>query len=208
MSYIVALTGGIGSGKTTVANLFAEFGVPIVDADVISRQVVEPGMPALSAITEHFGRQILNPDNSLNRKALREIIFNDARQKAWLNGLIHPLIQKETLRLFNEIQSPYVLWVIPLLIENNLTHLADRILVVDVSRETQVKRTMLRDGSDRNLAENILDAQVSREKRLSYANDVINNEGNLAEIKERVKQLHEQYLSLAQQKTELKRNSL
>lgn len=200
MSYIVALTGGIGSGKTTIANQFAELGVPLVDADIIARKAVEPDTPALDAIAKHFGKQILNDDASLNRKALREIVFNQAQEKIWLNNLIHPLIQKETLRLFKEIKSPYVIWVIPLLIENNLTYLADRILVIDVSYDTQLQRTMHRDDSNRQLTENILSAQVSRETRLSYADDVINNDGDLALIFEQVKQLHQKYLSFAKQK--------
>jgi dephospho-CoA kinase len=201
MSYIVALTGGIGSGKTTVANQFASLGAAIVDADVIARQVVEPGMPALVEIVERFGDDILNNDGSLNRRALREIIFQQPQQKNWLNQLIHPLIQQQTLNLFNTINAPYIIWVIPLLIENGLTHFADRILVIDVSRETQIERTMLRDGSDRQLAENILSAQVSRETRLSYADDIINNDGSLALIAQRVNDLHQQYLLFAQQKS-------
>lgn len=197
MSYIVALTGGIGSGKTTVADLFAGLGVPIVDADIIARRVVEPGTPALAAIAERFGQPILNSDGSLNRRALRETIFHNPDEKSWLNGLLHPLIQAETLRLFRQIDNDYLIWVIPLLIENNLTRFADRILVVDVSRETQLARIMARDGSDRQLAENILNAQVNRETRLAHADDIINNEGSLADINQSVERLHKRYLSLA-----------
>lgn len=208
MSYIVALTGGIGSGKTTVANQFADLGVPVVDADIIARAVVEPGMPALNAIVNRFGSEILKKDGSLDRKSLREIIFNNPEQKAWLNALIHPLIQEETLRLFKATKSPYIIWVIPLLIENKATHFADRILVIDVSRDTQLKRTMLRDGSNRQLTENILNAQVSREERLSYADDVINNDGDLAPVSSEVMRLHRQYLLFAKLKEQTRPNIL
>lgn len=197
MSYIVALTGGIGSGKTTVANTFAQLGVPIVDADIIARQIVEPGQPALSAIAERFGPNILRDDGTLNRSALRELIFNNEAQKRWLNQLLHPLIQQETLRQFSSIDAPYLLWVIPLLIENHLTDRADRILVIDVDPQVQLARTMSRDGVNHQLAKNILDAQVSRQVRLSYADDVIDNSGSPDSLPDIVQQLHQRYLQLA-----------
>lgn len=201
MSYIVALTGGIGSGKTTVANLFAELNVPIIDADIIARDVVKPNTPALKQISLHFGPQILNDDGSLNRRKLRDIVFHDEQQKVWLNQLLHPLIQQETLKQFAECKRPYLIWVIPLLIENKLIEYADRILVIDVSRETQIARTMKRDNADRQLTENILNAQVDRETRLSYADDVINNEEPIEHIANIVQQLHLHYLALSEQKT-------
>lgn len=202
MSYIVALTGGIGSGKTTIANLFAQLNVPIIDADIIAREVVEPNTPALAKISHHFGEQILNDEGSLNRRKLRDIVFHDEKQKIWLNQLLHPLIQQETLKQFAECKSPYLIWVIPLLIENKLTHYADRILVIDVSRETQIERTMKRDNADRQLTENILNAQVDRQTRLSYADDVINNEDAIEQVAHIVQQLHQHYLTLAKQQTD------
>lgn len=197
MSYIVALTGGIGSGKTTIANMFAKFNVAIIDADEIARQMVKPGMPALSEIATHFGDKILSADGSLNRKALRLCIFNNEVEKQWVNNLLHPLIRQETEKLLKEIQAPYILWVIPLLIENNLVNQANRILVVDVPIELQISRTMLRDKINHQLALQIIKSQVSREQRLSYADDVIDNSGDASSIIKQVEILHQRYLQLA-----------
>nr|VUD33648.1 dephospho-CoA kinase [Raoultella sp. NCTC 9187] len=138
MRYTVALTGGIGSGKSTVADAFSYLGVNVIDADVIARQVVEPGTPALLAIAARFGQQMINDDGTLNRRSLRERIFAHAEDKTWLNALLHPLIQQETRRQMQAASSPYVLWVVPLLVENNLVANADRVLVVDVAKETQI----------------------------------------------------------------------
>jgi len=197
MSYLVALTGGIGSGKSTVANAFSRLGVTVIDADMIARQVVEPGTPALSAIAAHFGNTLLHPDGSLNRARLRELIFADPTEKAWLNGLLHPLIQQETQHQIRQATTPYVLWVVPLLIENGLQARADRVLVIDVDRETQLARTTARDGVSRQQAENILAAQVTREQRLACADDVIDNSGDPSAIEPRVAALHQHYLQLA-----------
>lgn len=133
MRYTVALTGGIGSGKSTVANAFADLGIQIVDADIIARQVVEPGKPALDAIAEHFGPELISADGTLHRRLLRERIFAHPQEKAWLNALLHPLIQQETQRQFQQATSAYVLWVVPLLVENGLYRQANRVLVVDVT---------------------------------------------------------------------------
>jgi len=141
MGYTVALTGGIGSGKSTIANEFLKNGVSVVDADVIARQVVEPGAPALRAIAAHFGPETIQPDGTLNRRLLRERIFASPDDKRWLNALLHPLIHAETQRQIAEATSPYVLWVVPLLVENQLHTKADRVLVVDVSPETQISLT-------------------------------------------------------------------
>lgn len=197
MSYIVALTGGIGCGKTTIANMFTKFNVPIIDADEVARQMVKPGMPALSAIAIHFGDKILLADGSLDRKALRQCIFNNEAEKQWVNNLLHPLIRQETEKMFKEIKTPYALWVIPLLIENNLISQANRILVVDVPIEIQISRTMLRDKINRQFALQIIKSQVSREQRLTYADDVIDNSGDASNILEQVDLLHQRYLQLA-----------
>ncbi|PHM49728.1 dephospho-CoA kinase [Xenorhabdus miraniensis] len=197
MAYIVALTGGIGSGKTTISNVFSSLGVPLVDADIIAREVVAPGTPALQAITEHFGPDILLADSSLNRALLRQKIFAAPKEKQWINALLHPLIQKETRKQLNQVTAPYVIWVVPLLIENNLTHLADRILVVDVPEETQITRTIARDGVNREQVENILAAQASRQARLEKADDVIINHNDGQNITSRVVELHQRYLKLA-----------
>lgn len=199
MGYTVALTGGIGSGKSTVANAFLKNGVSVVDADVIARQVVEPGAPALRAIAAHFGAEILQPDGTLNRRLLRERIFASPDDKRWLNALLHPLIHEETQRQIAEATSPYVLWVVPLLVENQLHTKADRVLVVDVSPETQISRTMARDGVTREHAEHILAAQATREARLAVADDVIDNNGAPDAVASDVARLHEAYLRYASQ---------
>lgn len=197
--YIVALTGGIGSGKSTVANAFAALGVPLVDADVIARKVVQPDGPALRAIAQRFGPAVLSADGSLDRAALRARIFSDPdpEEKAWLNGLLHPLIQRRTEQQLSSARALYVLWVVPLLIENNLQQRADRVLVVDVDREIQIARTLSRDGVSREQVENILAAQASRQRRLACADDIIDNSGRLEEITDRVATLHRRYLALA-----------
>ncbi len=197
MTYIVALTGGIGSGKSTVANAFANLGVPLVDADIIARQVVEPGMPALMEIASRYGETILHTDGTLNRAALRKKIFSEPQEKAWLNSLLHPLIQQETQSQLANIDEPYVLWVVPLLVENGLHHRANRVLVVDVAPEIQLARTMARDGITRQQAEDILASQVSRQQRLACADDIIDNSGAPIVIAPQVTLLHQQYLKLA-----------
>lgn len=206
MVYTVALTGGIGSGKSTVAEAFSRQGIAVIDADVIARQVVEPGQRALALISQHFGLKILQEDGALNRRALREAIFSSPQQKQWLNDLLHPLIQQRTRDEIARATSPYVLWVVPLLVENNLQQRANRVLVVDVSPETQITRTMLRDNVSREHAQQILAAQASREARLAVADDVINNDGSPQDVVVHVDRLHRQYLKLAakaaQQETE------
>ncbi|HDS5551277.1 TPA: dephospho-CoA kinase [Klebsiella aerogenes] len=199
MGYTVALTGGIGSGKSTVADEFAHLGVTVIDADIIARQVVEPGTPALLAIAERFGPQMINDDGSLNRRRLRERIFAHSEDKAWLNALLHPLIQQETRRQMQASTSPYLLWVVPLLVENRLTDKADRVLVVDVPKETQIERTIRRDGVSREHAEHILAAQATREQRLAAADDVIENMGSADAVASHVARLHDKYLMLASQ---------
>ena len=199
MGYTVALTGGIGSGKSTVADEFAHLGVTVIDADIIARQVVEPGTPALLAIAERFGPQMINDDGSLNRRRLRERIFAHSEDKAWLNALLHPLIQQETRRQMQASTSPYLLWVVPLLVENRLTDKADRVLVVDVPKETQIERTIRRDGVSREHAEHILAAQATREQRLAAADDVIENMGSADAVAPHVARLHDKYLMLASQ---------
>ncbi len=199
MSYIVALTGGIGSGKSTVADAFAALGIVIVDADTIAREVVEPGEPALRDIQAHFGADVMTANGALDRRKLREIIFAEPQEKAWLNALLHPLIQNRTREAIARAGSPYVLWVVPLLVENQLQSRANRVLVVDVAPETQIARTMKRDGVTRHHAQQILAAQVSRETRLSVADDVINNDGDPQNAIAEVTRLHQHYLALARQ---------
>ncbi|HDX8434846.1 TPA: dephospho-CoA kinase [Aeromonas dhakensis] len=198
--YVVAITGGIGSGKTTVANQFAELGIEVVDADIIAREVVEPGTPALAAIAAHFGANVIAPDGRLDRRQLRERVFTDPQAKGWLNALLHPLIRSEMQRQCAAARSPYCLLVVPLLVENRLTALANRVLVIDVDEATQIERTCRRDGVNREQAEAILAAQASRTERLAAADDVLDNQNGTPEaIKSRIFALHETYLAFASQ---------
>ncbi|WP_324015949.1 dephospho-CoA kinase [Aeromonas hydrophila] len=198
--YVVAITGGIGSGKTTVANQFAELGIEVVDADVIAREVVEPGTPALAAIAAHFGSEVITPVGQLDRRQLRERVFTDPQAKGWLNALLHPLIRTEMQRQCAAARSPYCLLVVPLLVENRLTALANRVLVIDVDEATQIERTCRRDGVSREQAQAILTAQASRAERLAAADDVLDNQNGTPEaIKSRILALHETYLAFASQ---------
>lgn len=198
--YVVAITGGIGSGKTTIANQFAALGIEVVDADLIAREVVAPGTPALAAITSHFGPEILTEQGLLDRRALRERIFSDPAAKSWLNALLHPIIRSEMLRQCAAVSSPYCLLVVPLLVENRLTELADRVLVIDVDEATQIERTCRRDGVSREQAQAILASQASRTERLAMADDVLDNQSGTTEtIRARILALHETYLAFASQ---------
>ena len=198
--YVVAITGGIGSGKTTVANQFATLGIEVIDADLIAREVVEPGTPALTAIANHFGPSILDEQGRLDRRVLRERIFSEPAAKHWLNALLHPLIRSEMLRQCAAASSPYCLLVVPLLVENRLMALADRVLVIDVDEATQIERTCRRDGVSRAQAEAILAAQASRAERLAVADDVLDNQSGTSEtILARILALHETYLAFATQ---------
>lgn len=197
MSYIVALTGGIGSGKSTVSDKFASLGVPVIDADIISRQIVMPNTDALNMIKQHFGSTILNNDGSLNRAKLRKKIFSEPKEKIWLNNLLHPLIHQEAQRQLTILNSPYVVWVVPLLIENSLDHLANRVLVIDVTPEEQIARIIKRDRISQQEAKNILSSQVSRTRRLQKADDTINNHDNNLTLDKTIAKLHQKYMQLA-----------
>lgn len=195
--YTVALTGGIGSGKSTIAEYFAASGVDIIDADVIAREVVEPGTPALQAIIARYGDAIVNEQGALHRSRLRDIIFATPDEKRWLDALLHPLINARTQQLKAQAVSPYVLWVVPLLVENQLQRQADRVLVVDTDEETQLKRTLQRDNVSLDQAKRILAAQATRQQRLACADDIIDNSGAPENALPQVAQLHQLYLKLA-----------
>lgn len=193
--YIVGLTGGIGSGKTTVANIFADLDVAIIDADIIARDVLAQGTPALAAIVKHFGSQYILDDGQLNRALLRQTIFSNEDDKLWLNNLLHPLIREQLVLQTKAATSPYCLLVAPLLVENNLLKLVDRVLVVDVSEATQIARTIQRDNNDETQVQAIINSQVSRKERIELADDIINNENcSLALLQKSVLALHQKYL--------------
>lgn len=198
MSYIVGVTGGIGSGKSTVANLFAELGITVVDADIIARDVVAVGEPALEAISTYFGPEVIADDGSLNRSALRKCVFENAAHRQWLEALLHPQIRQRMITQCQLATSDYCLLVVPLLVENKLTELCHRVLVVDVTPEQQVARTLQRDQTDAAQVRAIMKSQASREQRLAAADDVLdNNSSDLGQLQQRVTELHQQYLTLA-----------
>jgi dephospho-CoA kinase len=193
---IAGLTGGIGSGKSTVARLFGELGVHWVDADDVAREVVEPGTPALERIAKHFGEQILTSEGALDRAQLRGIVFQQPEERAWLESLLHPIIRDELIRQLNpeNYQLPYVLLVSPLLLETDQHELVDRIFVIDVPKDVQLERTMVRDTNSREQVERIIAAQMSREDRLARADEVIDNDRPLDDVTRQVRELHERLL--------------
>lgn len=195
---IVGLTGGIGSGKSAADDLFAAKGVELVDTDVLAREVVEPGTPALAAIAEHFGDEILGADGGLDRAKLRGIVFAQPAEKDWLEALLHPLISELLRSRLAIFQGPYCLLVSPLLLETEQAALVDRILVIDIDRQGQLQRTLRRDGSSQATVEAIIDSQISREERLARADDIISNKGTLEDLARAVDQQHARYLQLSE----------
>lgn len=199
--FVVGITGGIGSGKTAATERFAALGITIVDADIASRIVVEPGAPALQKIAEHFGAHILLDDGSLNRAELRKTIFADPAEKVWLEQLLHPLIGAEIQRQLRTAKSAYVVFVSPLMTESNQYKLCDRILVIDAPEEVQLQRTIQRDNNDAEQVQRIIASQASRQHRLQYADDIIENTGSLDSLTQQVTKLHAHYLRLAEKKS-------
>jgi dephospho-CoA kinase len=195
--YRVGLTGGIASGKTTVANLFAARGIPVIDTDIIARQVVEPGQPTLAAVVDAFGPQVLGADGRLDRPRMREQIFGDAQARRRLEAILHPAIRAEMERQSHAAGGLYQVLVIPLLVEGGRRDHVDRVLVVDVPEATQIDRLVRRDGVPREQAEAALRSQASREARLAFADDVIENTADLAALEGRVAHLHEKYRRFA-----------
>jgi dephospho-CoA kinase len=193
----IALTGGIGSGKSTVAGLFAALGVPVIDTDVISRQVVQPGSPLLAQIRERFGSGVVSASGQLDRRALRNLIFTDAAARADLDALMHPAIRAELARQSAAAGGRYQLLVIPLLVESGMTGLAQRVLVVDCAPEEQLRRVRVRDGVTLEQARAVLAAQASREARLSAADDIITNTGEIQDLRTQVEALHLRYRALS-----------
>jgi dephospho-CoA kinase len=192
----VGLTGGIGCGKSTVSKLFIELNVPILDADNIAHQLVEPGQAALLEISKAFGVKTLSPDGSLDRHYLRDIVFSDGKKKQQLENILHPLVFDVMLEKINHLDSPYCILSIPLLFESHMTDFVDRILVIDCPIETQIARVKARNNLTDATIRSIIDSQVNREYRLKHADDVIDNsDNNHCGLAEQVKKLHNLYLS-------------
>lgn len=197
-NFSVGLTGGIASGKTTVAELFADLGVPVIDTDVIARTVVEPGSAALAEIREAFGPEMLLEDGSLDRGAMRSRVFSDAAARRQLEAITHPRIRAVTLERAAAAGGDYQLIVVPLLVESTLRDSMDRILVVDCDEQVQMARLMARDAETEDQARRMIAAQSSRSERLAIADDVVQNDGDLDDTREQVEALHARYLQLAQ----------
>ena len=193
----VALTGGIGSGKTTVANKFEQLGVPVIDSDIIAREIVEPGQSCLNKIIQHFGDELLTKEKVLNREKLRNIIFNDDKAKEKLEEILHPSIYEEIDKKISKIDYPYCLVVIPLLIETNAMGYFNRILIVDTAETMQIHRAQQRDNASEENIEKIIKSQVSREQRLKHADDIIENNLSIEELNNSVVELHKKYINLA-----------
>lgn len=190
----IGLTGGIASGKSTVADMFADLGVAVIDTDVIAREVVEPGQPALAEIRAAFGDGVIAADGTLDRAAMRAIVFGDAEARQRLEAILHPRIGEATRTQADAAGGPYQVIVVPLLVESSLRHFVDRILVVDCDEEIQVARLLARDAESEIQARRMLAAQSSRDARLAIADDVISNEGGRDATRDQVLALHERYL--------------
>ena len=193
---VIGLTGGIGSGKSTVADLFSQLGIPVIDADVISRQLVEPGKPALEEIKVYF-ENILTPGGELDRSKLRLIIFTEPEKRERLENILHPRIQDEISSQLAQHSAAYAVVVIPLLAEKGKWSFIDRILVVDCDENLQMKRTMDRDDQDEEQVKSVLKSQASRQQRLAMADDVITNESDFTHLQFEVEKLDKKYRQLA-----------
>lgn len=194
---IIGLTGGAGSGKTTATNYFSELGIPIIDADVIARELVEPNKPAYHDIIKRFGKIIVKSDKTLNRQALRQLILANSTERLWLENLLHPLIRDEIKSQAKALTAPYCILSIPLLAESGAYEFIDRILLIDASEETQKQRLKTRDNMNDEKIKQMLAAQASREERLAIADDVILNDGDTEVLHNAVADYHQRYLTLA-----------
>ena len=195
--FVVGITGGIGSGKSAVTDHLETLGITVVDADKVARVVVEPGTPGLTAIAEHFGKDILLADGGLDRAALRKIVFDNPDERKVLEGITHPRIRDEIARQLSEASSSYVVLSSPLLLESGQNTFANYVVVVDVPEEVQLRRTMARDDNSEALVKQIMAAQLDRQKRLSRADTSIMNDSSLEALYERVEKLHEDLLARA-----------
>ncbi len=196
-NWILGVTGGIGSGKTAATDYFQTLGIVVVDADVVAREVVQPGQRALAAIAQHFGQDVLAADGSLDRPKLREIVFADVSQRQALEAITHPAIHAELIRQLQVASSPYAILATPLLWETGQAKLVQHSLVIDVPEALQLQRASLRDGNSEAQIKAIMAAQLSREQRLAKADDVISNTGSLNDLYAEINRLHPLYLQRA-----------
>ena len=194
-AWILGISGGIGSGKTAATDYFQTLGIDVIDADIVAREIVQVGEPALTAIAEHFGQHILQADGTLNRAALREIVFADPAQRKALEAITHPAIRQRLHEQCLAAQSPYAILASPLLWESGQASLTQRSLLIDVSEETQLARASQRDGVSEAQIRAIMAAQWTREQRLAAADDVISNEGSVAELQQQINDIHQTYLA-------------
>jgi dephospho-CoA kinase len=199
--YTIALTGGIASGKTAVSRCFEALGIEVIDADVVARDVVAKGSMGLAQIVEVFGPDLLDADGELDRRAMRERVFAMPEARAQLEAIVHPLVRQAMRDGVTAAKSAYVVLAIPLFVESGQYGWVDRVLVIDVSRDTQIKRLTARDEISEELAESMLKAQATREQRLAVADDVIDNNGDIALLDDAVRRLHERYLQFARTKS-------
>ena len=195
---IIGLTGGIGSGKSVASDKFKSLGIDVVDADVASRTVVESGKPALKEIQDHFGSGIITAEGKLDRNKLREIIATDAKERKWLESVLHPKIGEQITKEISESTSVYTLFVAPLLLETNSQEMCSRVVVVDVPKDVQIQRTAKRDKVSSNQVEQMVAAQMKREKRLEKADDVLLNNGTIEDLEKQVEELHKKYIQMVE----------
>ena len=193
----IGLTGGIASGKTTVANFFADLGVPVIDTDVIARDVVTMGAPALARIRDAFGDKVFSDDGNLDRQAMRNLIFSDDDKRRQLERILHPRIREAVVIQAEGVTDPYTIIVVPLLVESPMKAFIDRVLVVDSSEEVQLSRLKQRDAENEEQARRMIAAQACRDERLAIADDVLLNEAGLDETRTKVEALHQKYLELS-----------
>lgn len=192
----IGLTGGIGSGKSTACEIFSELGVPIIDADIVARKVVQAGMPALQLIKEKFGEDIITKDGLLDREKARDQIFTNEIDRKKLENILHPVIYERIVHETENINSSYCIISIPLLLETEALDIIDRVLIIDVSEKLQLSRASVRDNASLNDIERIIQTQISRDNRLAAADDIINNEGDIENLRRQIHNLHKFYKSI------------